>query len=405
MEKRKGSVNSTTPRKIRAFALKQYWLHRFFRKSGDGRVQPVIPASTLLWSYLIGSILRENTFHAIEALVRSPARRALIVGCEFGDDTLAYFTERLTVSPLRETMARVLRRVKRNKAFDGCRFIGLALDGTGAGRCHAEKCPLCHPVYDAKHEIKSYVHHFSLISVVGVNLSLPFDVEPYDRQDSEYAASQRLIQRAISNLGSRFADYVVVDGAYATAPFLHTVGDLGLSVIARLKGNLPELMASAEKRFKNKPPSTTFINRNDFVEVWDADDFDPWTSLRWKTVRVMKYRQHKSNGTIIEAYWLTDFPQSKVASQSLYRMAKCRWEIENQGFNDGKNRYGMEHITHHHENSLIIQWLLTLLAILIERLYRSRYLKRGCHTAMAPIEFLRLLRLNLTTAVKIINTS
>src|SRR5215469_1016043 len=67
----------------------------------------------------------------------------------------------------------------------------------------------------------------------GTGLSLPFDVEPYGPGDSEYAAGQRLLRRVINGLGKRFAQYAVVDGEFATAPFLHTVGDLGLRVVAR----------------------------------------------------------------------------------------------------------------------------------------------------------------------------
>jgi hypothetical protein len=53
------------------------------------------------------------------------------------------------------------------------------------------------------------------------------------------------------------------------------------------------------------------------------------------------------------------------------------WEIENQGFNDAKNRYGFEHICHHEPQSLLAVWLITCLALTIERLYRLRYLHRG----------------------------
>ena len=67
-------------------------------------------------------------------------------------------------------------------------------------------------------------------------------------------------------------------------------------------------------------------------------------------------------------------------------MAKSRWEIENQGFNDGKNRYGMEHICHHEPNSILIVWLLILLALVIERLYRLRYLHRGEHGVRSAME-------------------
>jgi hypothetical protein len=49
----------------------------------------------------------------------------------------------------------------------------------------------------------------------------PFDVEPYRSGDSGYAAGQLLQRRAVELLGVCFAAYVVVDGAFTTAPFLH----------------------------------------------------------------------------------------------------------------------------------------------------------------------------------------
>jgi hypothetical protein len=55
-------------------------------------------------------------------------------------------------------------------------------------------------------------------------------------------------------VGRRFADYVVADGEFATAPFLRVAGDLGLRVVAKLKGNLPELSAAAQARFNAQPP-------------------------------------------------------------------------------------------------------------------------------------------------------
>jgi len=182
----------------------------------------------------------------------------------------------------------------------------------------------------------------------------------------------------------------VVDGEFARAPFLHTVGDLGLKVVARLKDNLPELAAAARKRFAGKPPDRKFRDGQDWVEIWDADDFDPWETLRWETVRVIRYLQHKPDRTVVEAYWLTDFPKSEAGSQALYYMAKSRWEIENHGFNDAKNRHGFEHICHHQPNSLLINWLIIALTLTLERLYRNRYLHRGSHGVLEPINLLRL---------------
>jgi hypothetical protein len=149
-----------------------------------------------------------------------------------------------------------------------------------------------------------------------------------------------LLQRSLAVLGPRFADYLVVDGGFATAPFLHAAGDLGLPVVARLKGNLPELLQAAQKPFSRQSPKRTLRAGRDRREVWGADDFDPWESLRWPTMRVLYYRQHKPKGEVIEAYWLSNFSPQQVSPRSLFRMAKSRWEIENQGFNEAKIQHG-----------------------------------------------------------------
>jgi DDE family transposase len=339
----------------------------------------------------VARLLRQVSFLAVEALARSTAgRQTAGLRRSFGDDTLRYFTELLDVERLREAMADVMQQTKRNKAFEGSRWIGLAIDGTGAGKSRKGKCEGCRPTRNEKKEIVGHHHQLVMISVVGTELTLPFDVEPYGPGDSEYAGGQRLLLRAVRNVGPRFADYVVVDGKFATAPFLHTAGEAGLHVVARLKANLPELYEAAQRRFASSPPNSKFRDGSDRVEIWDADDFDPWENLRWGTVRVIFYRQYKPDGTVIEAYWLTDFSKSQAGSQAVYRMAKSRWEIENEGFNDAKNRYGFEHICDHHPNSLLVNWLLIALTLTLERLYRKRYLHRGKHPILTSIELYRL---------------
>lgn len=382
-------------RQFLRYAARYRGWRSYLRSPGDGRVYPQIDAATLLRVLVASRVLREVSLLGAEALVRSPARRALGIRRCFGDDTLGYCTERLEPDRLRTALTDVVRQAKRNKAFDGSRWIGLAIDGTGAGRSREAKCCWCHPLADTKKQIVGYGHKLALVSVVGTGLSLPFDVEPYGPKGSEYRAGQQLLQRTIERLGARFADYVVVDGLFAKAPFLHTIGDLGLKAVLRLKGNLPELFASAQHRFASRPPDRRFRYEADRVEIWDADDFDPWVGLRWETVRVVYYRQYKANGSLLEAYWLTDFSRKQAGSEAIFRMAKSRWEVENQGFNEAKNHYGLEHICHHHPNSLLVNWLIISLAITLERLYRIRFLHRGSHPVLQPIALLRLLRFSI----------
>ena len=398
-------VKGPTPRRLQKYMARCLRLKRYLRSPGDGRREGRIPPAALLWALFLGVLLRRVAFAGIEALVRSRARRALAVSRRFGDDALGYFTERLDPEETRVAAATAVHQAKRNKAFDDCRFIGLALDGTGAGRSREKRCPLCRPYRNQKKAVVGYHHKLVMVSVVGTGLTLPLDVEPYGPGDSEYSAGRRLLGRAVHHLGRRFADYLVVDGEFARASFLHDAGDLGLRVVARLKGNLPELFAAAEKRFRGQPAHQVFRHGQDRVEIWDADDFDPWETLRWETVRVVFYRQQRPDGKLIEAYWLTDFPRSRVSTRTLFRMAKSRWEIENQGFNDAKNRYGFEHICHHEPTSLLVVWLLIALALSVERLYRLRHLHRGTHPVRTALDLLLLWQLSLGRSAPAVSDS
>ena len=379
--------------RLKRFAQRQLGLDAYLRDVGDGRPRPQIAAATLVWALLIGQIARRTSYHGVEELVRL-ARPQLQVARRFSDDTLGYCTERLDAGKLRGTLGNAARRAKRNKAFENSRWVGLALDGTGAGHVTNERCALCHPVRNAADQIIGYLHYFSLVSIVGTGISLPVDVEPWGPGDCEYEASQRLLKRVVGTLGRRFADYVAGDGLYATAPFLNAVTALGLYALARLKDNLPNLYEAAQLYFRSRPPTLTFLHGTDRVELWDAEGFAPWEDLSWERVRVLRYRHHKADGTLVEAYWLTSFPRARCGSRALFHLAKSRWDIENHGFNDGKTRHGMEHVRHHHANSLLIDWLLIALALVIERLFRLRFLHRGKSTPLPAQTFVTYLWLS-----------
>ena len=388
-------MNGPSLRRLQLYAAGRLKLKRYFARGGDGRTQPRLPARALLWAMLAGQFLRQTTFHAVEAIAHTVRLRKTGIERRFSDDALDYFSERADPAPTRQALIDVLHLAKRNKTFQDAPTIGLAVDGTTVGRCREAGCSLCRPYRGANKQVVGYRHHLAMVSVVGGGITLPFDVEPYGPKDSEYAAGQRLLRRVLPALGTRFADYVVADAGFATNTFLHVCDELGLPVVARLKDNLHQLSAAVEKRFSMQPPHRILKHGKTRIEIWDADDFDPWETLQWETVRVLRYRQHNPDGTVVQADWFTNFSKRKVVSLALYRMAKSRWEIENQGFNDCKSYQGLEHICHHHPNSLLLCWLLTLLALVISRLYRLRYLHRGRHKVISACDLVRLLWIDL----------
>jgi hypothetical protein len=116
--------------------------------------------------------------------------------------------------------------------------------------------------------------------------------------------------------------------------------------------------------FKLEIKDQVFRQGQKRVEIWYADDFDPWETLRWETVRVVLYRLHKPHAKVFEPSGSLTSLVGGGASREIFRIAKSRWEIDNQGFNHAKNRYGFEHICHHEPNSLLVVWLLICLALI-----------------------------------------
>lgn len=381
-------MKGPTPRRLHGYLTRRLRLGSYLREPGDGRTFPQISAASLVWALILGKLLRVASFHGVEMLSRQ-SPRGMGTTRSFGDDTLAYFTARLDPGPTRRALVEVVRRAKRNKAFETQAWIGLAIDGSGVGGSAKRRCALCHK------QGAGYGHKLAAVSVVGAGLDLPFDVEFYAPGENELSGAKRLLERALGHLGPRYADYLVVDGLYNGAPFLHLTEDLGVPVIAALKDNLPELSAAARCRFEKLPPKQRFAHAGGHVELWDADDFITWHELRWPRVRVLRYRHVRADGVAFDAYWLTNLSMRRVGSRALFHMAKSRWAIENHGFNDAKNRYGLAHIAHHHPASVLADTLLTFLAICVERLYRLRYLHRGRNKPYSAIELYRLLWINL----------
>jgi hypothetical protein len=241
-----------TPRRLRRYVRQCLGLAWYLDDPGDGRRSPQIPAASLLWALVVGKVLRVASFHGLEALVRLTSPSLGVEG-RFGDDALAYFTERLSVDRLRQALAALVQRAKRNKVFEGVVHLGLALDGAGAGRSNKSRCSLCRPTGGM------HTHSLCAISVVGPGaLVLPFGAEYYRPGEGEFTVGKRLLKRAVDQLGRRFASYVVADGLYAAAPFIHWAQGLGLAVVIALKDNLPELYQAARDRFHNTSAHQSF---------------------------------------------------------------------------------------------------------------------------------------------------
>ena len=56
-------MKALAPQRLKAFVCQRQKLSSYLRAPGDQRSRPQIPAQWLLWSQLVGLVLREVSYH------------------------------------------------------------------------------------------------------------------------------------------------------------------------------------------------------------------------------------------------------------------------------------------------------------------------------------------------------
>jgi len=77
--------------------------------------------------------------------------------------------------------------------------------------------------------------------------------------------------------------------------------------------------------------------------------------------------------------WVTNLPCPKTDDtddlKNTVRICHCRWQIENQCFNETVNTWNADHIYRHSNNAIIAFLLLLFIAINIFNIFRIRNIK------------------------------
>ena len=73
--------------------------------------------------------------------------------------------------------------------------------------------------------------------------------------------------------------------------------------------------------------------------------------------------------------WMTTFNSSQAGADWIGEMGHDRWDIENRGFNELGEHWGMDHCFHHHPNAILAILLIMALAFGLTTLFFDRNLK------------------------------
>ena len=271
-------------------------------------------------------------------------------------DTLDHFLGHVPPGSLHTLRRRMVRRLIRMKALDHGRLFGhflVVLDGTGQFYFRQRHCEHClTKIVDGKTQYYHHVLEAKLVTPDGLALSLGSEfIENADpnatKQDCELKAFTRLAPRLKKDFPQLLL-CLCLDGLYANGTTLSICRENRWKYFITFKeGSMPAVWKDYQALLDLCPANRkSHTTRQGAAQRFAWVDVLEYVDDQGRRQRFNAFQCHEQDGQDTRFFaWLTNFtirPENVVALGN--RGGRCRWKIENQGFNIQKNGgYNLEH--------------------------------------------------------------
>jgi hypothetical protein len=363
----------------------------------------------LLWMGLLTYILKLGSRRQVRFELDSPLALAnlnALSGCDqkarAHSDTIEHFLSHVPTAALEKLRHQMVHRLIRMKLLDQARVQGhllVVIDGTGQLFFRQQHCPHC--LTKTVEGQTQYYHHVleaKLVTPEGLAISLDSEfIENADpaatKQDCELKAFARMAPR----LHRRYPQLRLclgLDALYANGSVMDICQRYHWKYFITFKpGSIPTLWQEYQTLLPLCPPnkvirkSTTGL-RQTFAWVHDLEHIDD--QKRHHRLHAFECRQQDQEQEHRFA-WLTNF---RVESHTVAPLAngggRCRWKIENQGFNIQKNGgFNLEH-AYSTKNRQIKNWylLLQIAHMILQLMERGSLLTAACQKMFGSLRTL-----------------
>ena len=206
--------------------------------------------------------------------------------------------------------------------------------------------------------------------VLGFEVMRP-DQDSTNKDEGEMTAAKRLIAD-VSRAHPKVIDVVVYDALACNSQWINHCLSLGLDVVVRAKKNNNNSLKAIKK----------IVHKLDPVVVWGQDHEFKRVSIFESTfimdkvdrpLRFVKFEIKRMNGQYSQILIVTSCMNMKL--ETLFKMIRGRWDIENSIFNNLKKECGLEHCFVHGGHAVEAVLYLIFIAANIMQLFLVRRLK------------------------------
>lgn len=363
------------------YAQKVFELNGLLRRVRDGRSNPTIPILPVILCLLLGVVLRISSYYDLSAQTQRRRWRHLCrLKKPIGDDLFGYVTERMQPEDWRQIQARMVKRLKHNKALESCKIKGLLFVSLDANEHFKSRSRCCDSCCQRQIEIDEgegktkkvteYYHRYVVAQINGPKINIVMDVEPIRPGEDECGAALRLLGRLRRIYGSRFFDAITADAWYARGSFLKAVQTMGWQWVVVLKRQDMNVYQEARQLSQGQNPCASFedVRRDRQVQLWDVKDLD-FSQEYAQKVRAVRSEERWIEKRIwggiktqkpqcSQWFWAASDGLGAYAPELVYDAGHRRWGIENKAFNELTQGHHLEHCYHHDPTAMLVQMLI-----------------------------------------------
>ena len=328
---------------------------------GDPRDGPlyamrqVVSLAVLMFACRIGSLrgldcVTEDACFRDNWCVFSRARRETVICSHQMTNVLAA----LDAEEIAALRPRLIRTLHRQKQLSDALLLGhlmVVSDGTGIFSSTEYHCKQC-LTQDHKDGTKVYLHNVleaKIITWSGLALSVMTEMQlnpadgQYDKQDCESKAFKRLLPRLKEEFPQQSLVHLL-DSGYCNDPLFKAIEDIHHQFICCFKpGSIPtlypEALTLAARNPQNRIVQTIGPKKHPAHQVFTWVNDLEYEGRRLDFVMCQETVDSKTTTFA----WLTDFHVDRDNVITIAQGGRKRWTIENEGFNEQKTGYELEH--------------------------------------------------------------
>jgi hypothetical protein len=381
------------------------WMHAV----KDTRDQELITYGRvfMLWESLMAFLLKLGSRRQIRFELDTPAALANLNRLSGEDqqarahsDSLEHFQSHVPLGALLKFRQQMIGRLIRMKLLDHARVRGyllVVIDGTGLLSFGPERhCAHCLTrTLGGKTEYYHHVLEAKLVTQDGLAFSIATEfIENMDPQASKQDCELKAFHRLAADLHRRYPQLrlcLLFDALYANGTAMDLCEKNHWKYFITFKpGSMPsffqEYQALREQCPENRKTLAASAARPQQRLAWvnDLEHLDD--QKRRHRLHALESRETHPDGTSHYFAWLTNFRiDAADAADLANRGGRCRWKIENEGFNNQKNGgFNLEHAfsTTHYKNWYL---LLQIAHIILQLLERGNLLSAPCQKLFGSI--------------------